>query len=84
MRKFISIFKDGNDWNEKNIIGFFAFAVMALFAFVDLITGYFGRDLVISDSIYNSFLILTLGSFGIDGAQKIFTKSDPTEVNDIN
>jgi hypothetical protein len=84
MKKFISIFKDGNDWNEKNIIGFFAFAVMVLFAFADLITGYFGKDLVITDNIYNSFLILTLGCFGIDGAQKIFKKSDSTEVNDIN
>ena len=84
MKKFISIFKDSNDWNEKNIIGFFAFAVMVLFAVVDLFTGYFGQDIVIQEFIYNSFVWLVLGSFGIDGAQKIFTKSDPTEVNDIN
>ena len=36
MKNFISIFKDGNDWNEKSIIGFLAFAVMVLFAMVDL------------------------------------------------
>ena len=28
MKKFIQIFKDTNDWNEKTIIGFLSFAVM--------------------------------------------------------
>lgn len=77
-RKFASIFKDGNDWNEKTIIGFMSFAIMALFAFTDLITGYFGRELIVSDNIYNSFLWITLGSFGIDGVQK-FAKGNNNE-----
>ena len=43
---------------------------MVLFAVVDLITGYFGKDLVIQEFIYNSFVWIVLGSFGIDGVQK--------------
>ena len=72
MKKFYTIFKDNNDWNEKSIVGFMSFAVMVIFALVDLATGYFGKDLVINEYIYNSFLWIVLGSFGIDGAQKIF------------
>lgn len=33
---FKDIFKDDNDINEKNVIGFMSFAVMTLFAFFDL------------------------------------------------
>ena len=32
-----AIFKDENDYNEKSIIGFASFAVMALFAIVDVV-----------------------------------------------
>ena len=67
---FIQIFKDENDYNEKTIIGFMSFAVMVIFAVVDLVTGYVGKDLVINESIYNSFVIITLGSFGIAGLEK--------------
>jgi hypothetical protein len=45
---------------------------MVLFAIADLVTGYFGKDLVINDYIYNSFLWIVLGSFSIDSAQKVF------------
>ena len=76
-RKFMAfsdIFKDDNKYNEKNIVGFASFAVMAIFAAADIITGIMGMDLVITDTIFNSFVIITLGSFGIDGAVKAFGK----------
>jgi len=47
---------------------------MVLFAFADLLTGYFGKDLVINEFIYNSFVVITLGSFGIAEVGKIFGK----------
>ena len=75
MSKFTQIFKDNNDWNEKTIIGFISFAVMVVVMLVDLITGLFGGDLPINEFTYNSFLIVTLGSFGIAGIEK-FSKSD--------
>lgn len=71
---FKNIFKDDNEYNEKNIIGFLSFAVMVIFAAVDLVTGYVGKDLVINESIYNSFVFITLGSFGIAGLEKFAKK----------
>jgi len=73
---FSDIFKDDNTYNEKNIVGFASFAIMAIFAAADIVTGIMGIDLVISDTIFNSFVIIVLGSFGIDGVTKIFTKKD--------
>ena len=64
------IFKDENDINEKSVVGFAAFAIMVVFAITDLATGYFGQDLVIYEAIYNSFVFVTLGSFGIAGLEK--------------
>jgi len=71
---FKDIFKDENDINEKSVVGFASFAIMSLFAAADLVTGVLGTDLVISDTIFNSFVIITLGSFGIGEAGKIFGK----------
>ena len=73
---FGGIFKDKNDINEKSVVGFMSFAVMVLAAVVDLATGYVGKDLIINEIIYNSFLIVTLGCFGIAGAEKIFGKDN--------
>lgn len=73
---FRDIFKDENDVNEKSVIGFMSFAVMVIFAVADLVTGYFGKDLVINEFIYESFLIITLGCFGIAGLEKIFGKKN--------
>ena len=71
---FKEIFKDDNDYNEKNVIGFLSFAVMVVFALADLVTGYFGKDLVVQEFIYNSFVIITLGCFGIAGIEKFAKK----------
>ena len=71
---FRDIFKEDNDVNEKNVIGFLAFAVMVIFATADIVTGFFGKDLVIQEFIYNSFVIITLGSFGIAGIEKFAKK----------
>lgn len=73
---FKDIFKDENDINEKSVVGFVSFAVMVLFAFADIVTGFIGKDLVVQEFIYNSFVIITLGSFGIAEAGKIFGKKD--------
>ena len=74
------LFKNKNDINEKNIIGFISFSVMVLFAIIDLATvilymGYVGGgQLEINDTIYNSFVMVTLGCFGISAFEKIKTK----------
>ena len=68
------IFKDNNDYNEKSIIGFLAFTVMCVIMLVDVITGYFGKDLVINEFIYDSFVFVVLGCFGISGIEKFAKK----------
>lgn len=69
---FKEIFKEENQYNEKNIVGFASFAVMVVFALTDIITSVVGNtELIISESIYNSFVIVTLGSFGISEIPKV-------------
>jgi len=69
---FWNIFKDKNDINEKNIVGFISFTIMVIVAITDVVTSILGIEFIINDYIYNSFLIVTLGSFGISEAGRIF------------
>ena len=70
----MNIFKDNNDWNEKSIIGFVAFAIMCVIMIMDLVTGYVGKDLVINEFVYDSFVFVVLGCFGISGLEKFAKK----------
>jgi hypothetical protein len=74
-----NMFKDSNDINEKSVVGFLAFLVMTIFAGADIVTGIMGNEFVISDIIFNSFVIITLGAFGIGEVGKIFGKKDKYE-----
>jgi len=47
---------------------------MVAFGTFDLITAMDGTPLEISDTIYTSFVVVTLGSFGIAEAGKAFGK----------
>jgi len=76
---FWKIFENRNKYNEKNIVGFLSFAIMSIFATADIITGLFGKELVINDIVFNSFVIITLGAFGIAEAGKIFGKKETEE-----
>ena len=82
MKKFFSeLFNDDNSINEKSVVGFIAFIMMVAFAIADIITGYIGKDLVINEFIFNAFMWLVLGSFGIGSVDKWINKSkdDSTE-----
>ena len=76
MKKFAEIFKEDNSYNEKTIIGFLSFAVMIAVMLADVVTGAFGKDLPINEFTYNSFVIVTLGSFGIAGIEKFAKKAE--------
>ncbi len=69
---FGALFRDENDINEKAIIGFASFTLMVVFGACDLITAFWDMDLKISDTIYTSFVVVTLGAFGISEAGKAF------------
>lgn len=74
-RTFGGLFLDDNDVNEKAIIGFISFFLMVVFGVTDLVTALlFDMDLKVSETIYTSFVVVTLGAFGISEAGKAFGK----------
>ena len=70
---FVDIFKDKNDYNEKSIVGFGSFIMMVLCLGVDIWTGLHGQEMPINQFIYDGFLWITLGSFGIASVDKYFS-----------
>jgi hypothetical protein len=43
---------------------------MTLYSLVDIVTGVMGITLEIHEFVYNSFMYITLGAFGIAGLEK--------------
>lgn len=81
MKKFLlNLFSDDNTLNEKSIVGFGAFLMMVFTLIVDLATGVMGQELPIHEFVFQGFLVITLGSFGIASIDKIFvSKSKSNE-----
>lgn len=73
---FKDIFKNENDINEKSVVGFASFVLMCIYSVVDIVMGISGSPFEINEIIYNSFVIVTLGSFGIAEAGKLFHKRE--------
>ena len=67
---FKQLFDDNNSINEKSVVGFIAFMMMVLALGVDLVTGYFGKELLINEFIFDGFMVIVLGSFGIGSIDK--------------
>ncbi len=78
------LFKDNNDINEKSVVGFLSFAMMVIALFVDLITGYMGKELLINEYIFNGFLVITLGSFGIASVDKYINRKAEHDKNKLD
>jgi hypothetical protein len=77
--KFLKeLFDDGNTINEKAVVGFIAFFMLVIALGVDLVTGYFGNPLVINEFIFDGFMVIVLGSFGIASVDKWMNKKDNT------
>jgi hypothetical protein len=76
MKQFLkNLFDDSNSINEKSVVGFAAFVIMVIFAVADIVTGSLGKDLVINEFIFNAFMWLVLGSFGIGSVDKWINKN---------
>ncbi len=81
---FKELFKDNNDINEKSVVGFLSFTMMVIALFVDLITGYMGKELLINEYIFNGFLVITLGSFGIASVDKYINRKAEHDKNKLD
>ena len=80
MKKFFrELFNDDNSINEKSVVGFLAFIMMVAFAIADIIIGYLGQGLIINEFIFNAFMWLVLGSFGIGSVDKWINKNKGEE-----
>jgi hypothetical protein len=49
---------------------------MVIVMLADVFSGFWGKDLPINEFTYNSFVIVTLGSFGIAGLEKFAKKGE--------
>lgn len=76
MKQFVKdLFNDNNSINEKAVVGFIAFFMMVISLTVDLATGWLGRELLINEFIFDGFMVITLGAFGIASIDKWINKT---------
>lgn len=73
---FKQLFDDDNTINEKSVVGFIAFFMLCIALAVDLITGAYGDPLIINKFIFDGFMVIVLGSFGIASVDKWINKKD--------
>lgn len=83
MNFFRELIDDNNTINEKSVVGFISFLMLVISLFVDLISGWLGKSLIINEFIFDGFLIMTLGSFGIASIDKWINKNK-TKEKEIN
>jgi hypothetical protein len=70
---FRELISDDNQINEQAFVGVISFFAMVFVLFVDVITGIIGNELVIKEFIFDGFMLLTLGAFGITTAGRIMS-----------
>lgn len=70
---FTRMFMDKNDINEKSIVGFGSFLMMVITLLVDLGTGILGKEMPIHEFVFNGFMVICLGSFGIASVDKFMS-----------
>ena len=67
------MFMDDNDINEKSIVGFGSFVMMVICLTVDIWTGFHGQEMPINEFVFDGFMVITLGAFGIASVDKFIT-----------
>lgn len=82
MRKFFrELISDDNNINEQAFVGVVAFFAMVFILIVDVITGIMSKELIIKEFIFDGFMLLTLGAFGITTAGRIMTLKNKSKNN---
>jgi hypothetical protein len=76
---FKELVSDNNQINEQSFVGVVAFFAMVFILIVDVVTGIWGKELVIKEFIFDGFMIITLGAFGITTAGRIMSLNKKTK-----
>lgn len=80
MKKFFSdLFKDNNDINEKSFVGFLAFLMMIVTLAVDIYTGLKNQEMPINEFVFDGFLYISIGAFGIASIDKWIVRKNKTK-----
>jgi len=76
MKQFIKdLFNDQNSINEKSLVGFIAFIMMIATLTTDVVTGVMGKEMPIHEFVFDGFMVIVLGSFGIASVDKWINKT---------
>ena len=76
---FKELVSENNEINEQSFVGVVAFFAMVFILIVDVVTGIWGKELVIKEFIFDGFMIITLGTFGITTAGRIMSLNKKTK-----
>jgi NADH:ubiquinone oxidoreductase subunit 2 (subunit N) len=79
MKWMKQLFDDNNTINEKSVVGFIAFLMMVVALGVDIFTGFAGKEFVINEFIFDGFMVIVLGSFGIGSIDKFINAKKGTK-----
>jgi len=71
---FKNLFDDNNSINEKSVVGFTAFMMMVVTLIADITTGLMGKDMPIHEFVFDGFMVIVLGAFGIASVDKFINK----------
>jgi hypothetical protein len=73
MKDFLlRMFSDKSDINQKAVLGFVSFVLMALYALADIVTGAMGIAFVIEPIVFNGLMYTALAMCGITGVEAVF------------
>ena len=76
------LFSDDNHINEKSVVGFGAFLMMVITLTVDIVTGVMGREMPIHEFVFDGFMVITLGAFGIASVDKFINAKKGNKVDE--
>jgi len=80
MKQFLkNLFDDSNTINEKSVVGFTAFLMMVVTLIADIATGIAGKSMPIHEFVFDGFMIIVLGAFGIASVDKFINKRKGNE-----
>ena len=76
---FKELISDDNAINEQAFVGVISFFAMVFVLLVDVVTGIWSKELIIKEFIFDGFMLMTLGAFGITTAGRIFSLKKKAE-----